>query len=232
MLQNYPALSECIEDIQCSIELLETTFRAGGKLLVCGNGGSAADCEHIVGELMKGFHLPRPIPHWMQRALVEAFAADGAYLAAHLQGALPVISLANTSSLGTAIVNDTASDMLFAQQVYAYGKAGDALLAISTSGTSRNVLRALQVGRVMGLHCIGLGGRNARAAFQQLCDVTICTPASIAADVQEQHLPVYHAICAILEETFFSQSPYGQLVSSSGVIKSSCTDDSGGTCRA
>jgi D-sedoheptulose 7-phosphate isomerase len=203
MLQRYPALSKCIEDIQCSIALLETTFRAGGKLLVCGNGGSAADCEHIAGELMKGFHLPRPVPQWSRRALLEAFPADGAYLAEQLQGALPVISLANASSLGTAIVNDIAADMLFAQQVYGYGKPGDALLAISTSGTSRNVLRALQVGKVMGLHCIGLGGRNARAAFQPFCDVAICTPASVAADVQEQHLPVYHAMCAILEETFF-----------------------------
>ena len=203
MLQRNPALADCIEDIQYSIALLETAFRNGGKLLVCGNGGSAADCEHIAGELMKGFHLPRPIPHWTRRALTEAFPADGAYLADALQGALPVISLANASSLSTAIVNDIAADMLFAQQVYGYGKPGDALLAISTSGTSGNVLRALQVGKVMGLHCIGLGGSNARATLQPFCDVAICTPATVAADVQEQHLPVYHAICAILEETFF-----------------------------
>ncbi len=210
MLARYSNLSVCAKDIVYATALLETTFRNGGKLLVCGNGGSAADCEHIAGELMKGFHLPRTVSQDMRQALTEAFPVDGAYLADHLQEALPVISLVSHSALSTAIVNDVEADMIFAQQVYGYAKAGDALLGISTSGTSQNVIRALQVGRAMGVRCIGLGGKNARAVLPDLCDIAICTPAQSAAEAQEQHLPIYHAICAMLEETFFGtphQSP-------------------------
>ncbi len=202
LVQRYPDVSDCIKEIQQAITILEATFRTGGKLLICGNGGSASDCEHIAGELMKSFRRPRALPEESRHAFVEAFSADGIYLADHLQGALPAIPLGSHSALTTAIANDVAAEMIFAQQVYGYGNPRDALLGISTSGSARNVIRALQVGRVMGIRCIGLTGASG-GAFPELCDITICVPAATVADVQERHLPIYHAICSVLEETFF-----------------------------
>lgn len=202
LAKRYPDLSTCIEDIQDAIALLQDTFQHGGKLLVCGNGGSASDCEHIVGELMKGFSLPRTVPSTTREALVNSFGVEGAYLADHLQQGLPTISLASNNALGTATANDVAADMIFAQQVYGYGRPGDALLAISTSGRSSNILCALQVAKVLGLYTIGLTGGTG-GEFPKLCDAMICVPTQTVFETQERHLPIYHAICQILEETFF-----------------------------
>ena len=200
--QKYPDLAICAADIQAAFALLADTYRQGGKVLICGNGGSAADSEHIVGELMKGYLAPRPIPEDIRQQLLAAFPAHGAYLADHLQGALPTFSLVSQTSFLTAYANDVAADMVFAQQVFGYGRPGDALLAISTSGQATNVLHALQVARVLGLRTIGLTGQNG-GALKDLCDVTIRVPGERSPEIQERQAAVYHALCARLEEEFF-----------------------------
>jgi D-sedoheptulose 7-phosphate isomerase len=170
--------------------------------LVCGNGGSAADAEHIVGELMKGYLLQRPIPDETRARLVAASPESGAYLAGALQGALPAISLVSQASLLSAIANDTAADMVFAQQVYGYGRAGDVLVGISTSGNARNVVYAMQVARAMGMHTCALTGPGG-GALKSVADVCICAPGESTPAIQERHLPIYHVLCAMLEEEFF-----------------------------
>jgi D-sedoheptulose 7-phosphate isomerase len=202
LIERYPDLTPCRPDIERAYGLLHGCFAGGGKLLLCGNGGSAADCEHIVGELMKGFLRPRPVPDTLRQSLSALDPAAGDYLADHLQGALPAISLVSQSGLTTAFANDVAADMIFAQQVYGYGRAGDALLGISTSGNSRNVLNALEVACVQGLITVGLTGQSG-GGMRGLCDVTICAPHTGVADVQERHLAIYHALCSQLEEDFF-----------------------------
>ena len=198
----YPDLEPCLPDLLKMSERLTTTFRADGKLLICGNGGSAADSEHIVGELMKGFKSRRPLSEEQRRRLLEAFPDDGAYLADHLQGALPAFSLVSQSALLTAFANDVAPDMVYAQQVYGYGKPGDALLAISTSGNSANIVRALQVARTLQMTTLGLSGRSG-GRMKALCDTCICVPKEDTLQIQERHLPLYHALCELLERAFF-----------------------------
>lgn len=202
LIQKYPDLSACVPDVYAAYEWLKATFEHGGKLLICGNGGSAADSEHIVGELMKAFYLPRPIPDAVRHKLIAAYPAEGEALARRLQGALPAISLVSQSALMTAHANDVAPEMVFAQQVYGYGKSGDSLLGISTSGNSANVVNALRVGHALGLHTIGLTGQSG-GLMLDVCDVTIRAPYTATAEIQERHLPIYHALCLMLEEAFF-----------------------------
>jgi D-sedoheptulose 7-phosphate isomerase len=204
LVRRYPELEQCLTDIQRGTRLLEHSFRHGGKLLICGNGGSASDSEHIAAELMKSFRLPRPLPDTLREALIETFPAEGAYLADHLQEALPAIPLVSNGALLTATGNDIDADMIFAQQVCGYGQAGDVLMGISTSGTSRNVRYALQVACVLGLRTLGLTGMSG-GVLPELCDVTIRVPADTTAEVQELHIPVYHVICSLLEETFYAE---------------------------
>ncbi len=203
LVAKHPGLQDCIEDVRRAVELLCDCYRAGGKALFCGNGGSASDCEHLVGELMKGYLLPRPVPAEVRRRLEAAIPEQSDYLASRLQGALPAISLVSHSSLITAIANDTAPDMIFAQQVYGYGQAGDVVVGISTSGNSTNVLQALRVGRALGLRTLGFTGGSG-GSMKALCDVAVCVPRQATAEIQEGHLAIYHALCAIVEETFFS----------------------------
>src|SRR5215207_4538213 len=139
LIQHYPDLKYCVADIDAAYNLLSTTYRNGGKLLICGNGGSAADSDHIVGELMKGFELKRPIKDDLRQRLNEINPEVGTYLADHLQGALPAISLSAHAALASAVINDTAGEMTFAQQVLGYGVKGDTLIGISTSGNALNV---------------------------------------------------------------------------------------------
>ena len=202
LISKYPELESCSPDIQSSYDVLRDCYRGGGKLLVCGNGGSAADAEHIVGELMKGYLLERPVSERVRARLLSVGPQDGEYLASHLQGALPAISLVSQSSLLSAIANDTAADMVFAQQVYGYGREGDSLIGLSTSGNSLNVIRAMQVARALGLRTIALTGPTG-GALKPLCDVCICTPGESTPAIQERHLPIYHVLCAMLEEEFF-----------------------------
>ncbi|TXK77642.1 SIS domain-containing protein [Paenibacillus sp. N3.4] len=202
MCDKYPELVECLPDIEKAASILKLTFHEGGKLLLCGNGGSASDSEHMVGELMKGFRSKRILSDDARNSFLKQFPDGGDFLADHLQGALPAISLVSHSALITAFANDVSAEMIFAQQVYGYGKPGDTLLGISTSGNSANVARAIQVAKVQGLHTIGLTGEHG-GQMVELCDVTIRVPWELTSDIQERHLPIYHALCIILEEEFF-----------------------------
>lgn len=204
LMERYPDLLPCLSGIEEAYHALFTSFRAGGKLLVCGNGGSAADSEHMVGELMKGFMMARPIPQGVVDRLREAFGDEGAALAVKLQGALPAIALVGQNALATAISNDTDAAAVFAQQVYGYGRSGDVLLGISTSGNSRNVVQAAQVARVLGLRTVALTGRRG-GALAELSDVAVRVPYDDTPGVQERHLPIYHALCIALEEAFFTR---------------------------
>ena len=202
LIETYPVLEVCRKDIYHTFEIFKESYHQQGKILICGNGGSAADCEHIVGELMKGFVSKRPLPAHVRQKFRRSFPEKGDYLADHLQGALPAISLVSQSSLISAFSNDVAADMVYAQQVYGYGRKGDVLVAISTSGNSVNIVNAVQTAKVMELKTIGLTGRKG-GQLLDLCDVTIRVPKDITAQVQELHLPVYHALCLLLEEEFF-----------------------------
>ncbi|MDD9269568.1 SIS domain-containing protein [Paenibacillus sp. GCM10023248] len=198
----YPDLEACIPVIEAAFELMRVSFSQGGKLLLCGNGGSAADCEHVVGELMKGFMSKRPLQASTIERFESEFPGEGTSIATKLQGALPAISLVSHSSFLTAYANDVASEMIFAQQVYGYGRPGDVLIGFSTSGNSVNVLRALQVAKLQGMKTIGFTGFNG-GKMRALCDVSICVPSERTPHIQERHLPIYHALCIMLEEVFF-----------------------------
>ena len=190
-------------ELQRAYELLLNCYRAGHQVLICGNGGSAADSEHVVGELMKGYLAARPVSPSLRQQLTEAYPEAGAYLADHLQGALPTISLVSQAALITAIANDIAGDMIFAQQVYGYGRRGDVLMAISTSGRSPNVVNAARVARVLGVHTLVMTGGSG-GELRDLGTVTVRVPAERTADIQERHLAIYHAVCAMLEEALFA----------------------------
>ena len=203
LIERYPILFPCRGDIQAVIEELTRLYRAGNKLLVCGNGGSASDSEHIVGELMKGFLLKRPLPPTEASRLAEVGGALGREIAARLQGALPAIALTSPVAISTAVSNDIHGDMVFAQQVNGLGSAGDALLGISTSGNARNVINACVVARARGMKTIVLTGRTG-GGLRAHADMAICVPADGVVEIQELHLPVYHVLCMALEETFFA----------------------------
>ena len=195
-------LRGCRESIDAALAALVDAFRSGNKVLICGNGGSAADSEHIVGELMKGFRKPRRLEERFVDELAQQFPKEGLLLAGKLQGALPAISLVSQSSLCTAVSNDSGAEMVFAQQVYGYGAKGDVLLALSTSGKAKNVLYAVITAKALGLISIGLTGRS-DSPLSELCDATIRVPAEDTAEVQEHHTKVYHHLCAVLEAEFF-----------------------------
>ena len=196
-----PALLPCLNALERAVRMLIASFRAGGKLLVCGNGGSAADAEHIVGELMKGFRHPRPLPAEIRERL--SMAGDPA-LADRLQAALPAIALSGASPLATAVGNDQDPGLCFAQQVLGYGRPGDVFLGISTSGNAANVVAAARVARALGLRTIGLTGRDG-GALAGVVEVAVKVPARETHLVQELHLPVYHALCAAVEEGLFGR---------------------------
>jgi len=184
--------------------LLCACYRSGGYLLITGNGGSSADSLHIVGELMKSFRFHRSIRADEKAKLTEMYEDEGAKLAELLEGALPAIALPTESALVTAYCNDSTTDAVFAQEVYGYGRPGDVLLAISTSGNSRNILLACMAARLKGMQIVGLTGETG-GQMPAYCDVTIRVPTLMTFAVQEYHLPVYHALCAMLEATFFKE---------------------------
>ncbi len=202
LIERYPSLECAGEDIVSAYLVLEECFSNGGKLLIAGNGGSAADAEHIVGELMKGFKLPRRVASSFAERLINESPELGPVLAGKLQGALPSIALNGHPSLTTAFVNDCDPLLCFAQQVNGYGREGDVLLAISTSGNSRNVLYAAVTARAKGMKVIGLTGAS-ESRLSSLCDVTVKVPETEPYKVQELHLPVYHCLCLMLERKFW-----------------------------
>jgi len=201
LIQRYPPLAGCAGDIAAAYLLLEESFSAGGKLLLCGNGGSAADSDHIAGELLKGFGHARTLPAADEAKL-------GLELASNLQGALPAIPLPQLAALGTAYSNDCDPAYVFAQLVWGLGKPGDVLLAITTSGNSANVLHAADVARVKGVKVVGLTGAMG-GKLKAKCDACICVPEKETFKVQEFHLPIYHCLCLMLEETFFGPGAAG-----------------------
>lgn len=202
LLERYPSLIACKNDIIMAYGMLENTYSNERKLLVCGNGGSASDSEHIVGELMKEFKLKRKV-FAQQAEAMKAIAPElGATLAQHLQGALPAITLTAHSSLTTAFMNDSEPVLVFAQQVNGYGKEGDSFLGISTSGNSMNVIYAAVTAKARGLKVIGLTGHK-ESKLSKLADVCIRVPETETYKIQELHLPVYHCLCLMLEEHFF-----------------------------
>lgn len=202
LIERYPALSAMEEPLKAAAETIVDCYKSGGKLLICGNGGSAADAEHITGELMKGFLLPRRLSEEKQKQLMEACPEDAAYLIDNLQEALPALSLVNPIALGTAFANDQAPDLVFSQQVFGLGKKGDVLIAISTSGNSQNVLYAAQVARAFGISVIALTGMGG-GKLRSLTDILLAVPDKETYRIQELHLPIYHALCIAAEQEFF-----------------------------
>lgn len=202
LLNRYPALASVAKEVNSALELLTETYKNGGKLLLCGNGGSAADCDHIVGELMKSFKTKRLIAPALKENL-EKLGKDGAYLAQTLEAGLPAISLCEHNSLSTAFANDRASDAVFAQQLNVLGNKGDVLLALTTSGNSRNCVLAAIAAKAMGVSVISVTGRGG-GRIAELSDVAIKLPETETYLVQELTLPVYHYICDEIENRFFS----------------------------
>lgn len=203
LVERYPSLEAAKEDIIKAYLLLEESYENGGKLLVAGNGGSAADAEHIVGELMKGFKMPRKPEAAFAEKLVAEDQELGSVLAENLQGALPAIALDGHPALSTAYMNDCEPLLCFAQQVNGYGKAGDVFFGISTSGNSKNILYAATTAHAKGMKVIGLTGSK-DSKLKDMSDVYIKAPQTETYMIQELHLPIYHCLCLMLEDKFFA----------------------------
>ena len=204
LFARYPTLAVCETQLAAAFDLLAAAYKNGNKLLVCGNGGSAADSDHIVAELMKGFLKRRTISAEDAAKLSESGGAMGNTIATQLQGTLAAISLPSQMSLLTATANDGYFDMAFAQQVYGLGKSGDVLLAISTSGRSKNISNAVITAKAFGLKSIALTGKSG-GDLASLADVAIKVPSDNVAEIQELHLPVYHWLSTELEAVFFQE---------------------------
>lgn len=203
LVNRYPVLEKCKKEIEEAYELLKRCYENEGKLLVAGNGGSASDAEHIVGELMKGFVLPRKLDQESAKFLISVDEEMGCELADKLQGALPAIALVDHVALSTAYLNDVDPLLGFAQQVNGYGVENDVFLGITTSGNSQNILYACTVAKAKGMKVIALTGKNG-GKVKDLADVSIIVPEQETYKIQELHLPIYHCLCLMLEKTFFS----------------------------
>lgn len=202
MLNRYSQLAHLQEPIVKAAETIVNTYKSGGKVLVCGNGGSCSDADHIVGELMKSFEGRRPLAKELQEKLVELSPETGKMLAEKLQQGLPAISLTVHQSLITAIANDISGEVIYAQQVVGWGTPGDVLIGLSTSGNSQNVIDAMIVAKAKGMTTIGMTGETG-GEMKDWCDILINVPEKRTAYVQELHLPVYHAICMMIETELF-----------------------------
>ncbi len=202
LFTRYPALKECEDALDASVAMLKDTTLAGGKVLICGNGGSCADAEHISGELLKGFLSKRRIPSTDQAALTERFGAQGAEIAAKLQRGIPAIPLTSLTSVLSAYANDVDPALVYAQLVYALARPGDLLIGISTSGNAENVAAALKVASALGVKTLALTGRKESKA-SAIADATVRVPADLTYQIQEYHLPVYHYLCAAIERIAF-----------------------------
>lgn len=203
LIERYPCLADIKDNIKAAYELLITCFEAGHRVYLCGNGGSAADSEHMAGELLKCFKIPRPMPDDF-KAKLSAYGEDGEMLANNLEGGLPVVSLTGHVAFSTAFQNDNTPVLVFAQQVNAYGQGGDVLVAFSTSGNSKNCIYAAICAKARGMKVITLtGGMGGKLA--PMSDVAVIVPAKETYQVQELHLPVYHCLCAMLEEQVFGK---------------------------
>ena len=204
LILRYPQLIVAKDCIVEAYQILEESYTNDGKLLVAGNGGSAADAEHIVGEVMKGFVNPRKLEAEYSDALITVNKELGRVLSENLQGALPAIALDGHLALTTAYLNDCEPLLCFAQQVNGYGRKSDVFLGISTSGNSRNILYAATVAKAKGMKVIGLTGEK-DSKLSEISDTCIQVPETETYKIQELHLPVYHCLCLMLEDTFFGK---------------------------
>ena len=205
LFERYPELLACEADIDRALALMIETYENGGKILVCGNGGSCSDAQHIVGELMKGFLLKRPMSAAQKKAFEAALGAEEAEaFASRLQRGLPAIALDGQSALMTAYLNDADPDYVYAQEVFGYGKKEDLLIGISTSGNSKNVVLAMKAAKALGIRGIALTGAK-ESKLSALATATVRVPSTETFKIQELHLPVYHYLCAAIEEKFFGE---------------------------
>ncbi len=204
LIQRYPILEKNEKDIRLFCEMLVNCYEWGGKLLVCGNGGSCADAEHIAGELMKGFLKKRPLSNEQKTKMISAVPELENIDIGMLQRGLPVFTLNSGAALTTAFANDCDPGLIYAQQILAMGRKGDVFLGISTSGNAKNVYSAAAVAKALGIKTAALSGRNG-GRLKDICDVSIVVNEDETFKIQELHLPVYHAICATVEEHFFKE---------------------------
>ena len=204
LIERYPLAEEVKNDIEKATEAIIECFEQGGKLLLCGNGGSAADCEHVSGELMKGFLKKRPLSEEQKAEMRKRLPDIGEDILSGLQDGLPAVSLPSMLSFNTAFCNDADPVLVYAQAVLSLGRENDILFAISTSGSSQNVCAAAKTARALGLKVIGLTGQGG-GELKSLADICICVPETETYIIQELHLPVYHCICAGVEKHFFSE---------------------------
>lgn len=204
LLERYPSLEACQKEIRAAADILIESYKAGGKLLVAGNGGSAADSDHITGELLKSFVKKRRPSSAFIEKLNSIDKATGTYLADKIQGSLPAVALTNNSALMTASLNDVDGNVMFAQQVMGFGKKEDVFLGISTSGNSKDVIYATVVAKALGLKTIALTGKDG-GRLATLADCPVVVPQNETFKIQELHLPVYHALCLTVEEYFWKE---------------------------
>ncbi|MGL5433936.1 MAG: D-sedoheptulose-7-phosphate isomerase [Lachnospiraceae bacterium] len=202
LIRRYPVLQQVQDSIVSVYQIMQNCFEQGGKLLIAGNGGSCADAEHIVGELMKGFEKKRPLPDGLKEELVRVNPVLGEQLAERLQRSLPAIALTGHPALSTAFLNDVSGAMTYAQQVCGYGCEKDVFLGISTSGNAENIEYALTAARAKGMKTIGLTGKDG-GALGRGCDAAVIVPEQETYKIQELHLPIYHTLCLMLEDYFF-----------------------------
>lgn len=202
LVNRYPVLGAIRDDIEMVYKLLVECYENGGKVLIVGNGGSAADSDHIVGELMKGFLKNRPVSREMYDALLAVDPVRGEALAKNLQGGLPTISLTAHTALNTAFANDRDPMMIYAQQVNGYGKPGDVFLGISTSGNAENVMYAAVTAKAKGMKVLALTGKDG-GKLAKVADVSVIVPEKETYKIQELHLPIYHTLCLMLEAHFY-----------------------------
>ncbi len=202
LFERYPALDGAKQSIEAAKDALIASYKNGGKLLLCGNGGSCADCDHIVGELMKGFLSKRPLSAEQKQAMKKNAEYISDEWLDQLQGGVPAISLPSATALNAAFCNDVNPELMYAQQLMGLGNAKDVLLCISTSGNSKNVYAAAVVGKALGLTVIGLTGEGG-GKLKTVADICVCVPETETYKIQELHLPVYHYLCASVEAAFF-----------------------------
>lgn len=204
LIERYPVLEACREDLIAAYLIMEEAYMSDHKLLIAGNGGSAADAEHIAGELMKRFKIARPLTSEMVEKLIAVDAVRGEDLAKKLERGLMAIPLVAHEALSTAYINDVDGLGVFAQQLFGYGRPGDVFLGISTSGNSKNVMSATVVAKALGIKVIGLTGATG-GELASVADVTVRVPQIETYMIQELHLPVYHCWCLMLEDKFFGE---------------------------
>ena len=204
LLSRYPMLSACADDIQKAEDMMCKAYVAGAKILVCGNGGSASDAAHIVGELMKGFLLRRPMKDETKKKFEETLGEEAEIFAKNLQCGIPAIALDSQHALFTAYANDVDADFVYAQQVFGYARPNDLFFGISTSGNSKNVVNAAKTAKALGISTVALTGAK-ESRLSEICDCTIRVPETETFMVQELHWPVYHYLCAEMEERIYGK---------------------------